>query len=385
MSSTSAEGKVYKKRPHRKVKSGCHICKRRKIKCDELKPQCSNCHRYASECVYPAPSDSERLRPSMSPVAHSPESNGEESYSSGHDLPMRDLALMHQWSVATCYGFGDGFVDDADPWREQVPIIAQQFPFLMRGILALSALHLSKDTSDPNMRIRYLRTAAYHQDLAIPEYRSTLLDVTKENVVAVMIFSAILTIYSFAAPKDAGRSFAEGPPEWIFLHRGVGDMPSHWQSWLEHSFFERQLHRRRLQPVDTSLNPEDYRLHCLESLIASLPLEEANDIPAYEGALYWLRQAYAHTYNPVSMLGGKYALLFWIERVPQGYIDLLSLQRPCAMVLLANAAVLLKRASHFWYLDGFAEHIITEAKQIMGLEYWAWLEYPTQACGMVER
>lgn len=319
----------------------------------------------------------------MSSAAHSPESNIEDFDSSCHDLPMRDLALMHQWSVATCYGFGDGFADDSDPWREQVPIMAQQFPFLMRGILALSALHLAKETLDRNMRIRYLRTAAYHQDLAIPQYRRTLLDVTKENAVAVMAFSAILTIYSFAAPKDEGRLFAEGPPEWILLHRGVGDIPSHWQSWLEHSFFERQLHRRILQPVDPSLNPEDYRLHSLESLIASLPLEEANEAPAYESALYWLRQAYAHTYNPESMLRGKSALLFWIERVPQCYIDLLSLQRPCAMILLANAAVLITRASHFWYLDGIAEHIIAEVEQVMGIEYWPWIDFPLQACGMV--
>ncbi|KAJ4354072.1 uncharacterized protein N0V89_005805 [Didymosphaeria variabile] len=319
----------------------------------------------------------------MSPAAPSPESYSEEFYGGPHDLPMLDLALMHQWSIATCYGFGDGFAEDSDPWREHIPIMAQHFPFLMRGILALSALHLAKNTLDRDMRIRYLRTAAYHQDLAIPEYRSTLLDVTKENAAAVMAFSAILTIYSFAEPKDPGRLFAEGPPEWFLLHRGVGDIPSHWQSWINNTFLDRQMHRRRLQPIDPSLNPEDYRLQCLEALIASLPFEEANEAPAYEGALYWLRQAYAHTYNPESMLGGKYALLFWIERVPQGYIDLLSLQRPRAVVLLANAAVLVQRASHFWYLEGLAEHIITEAKQVMGFEFLPWIDWPVQACGMV--
>ncbi|KAL1608451.1 hypothetical protein SLS60_003393 [Paraconiothyrium brasiliense] len=262
--------------------------------------------------------------------------------------------------------------------------MAQQCPFLMRGILALSALHLAKTTLDRDTRVNYLRTAAYHQDLALPEYRTTLLDVTKENVAAVMAFSAILTIYSFAAPKDPGRVFAECPPEWIFLHRGVGDIPSHWQSWIQNTFLDRQMHRRRLQPVDPSLNPEDYRLHCLEALIASLPLEEANEAPAYEGALYWLRQAYAHTYNPESITGGLHALLFWIERVPQGYMDLLSMQRPRAMILLANAVVLVKRASHFWYLEGFAEHTIAEAKQVVDFELLPWIDWPMQVCGMVQ-
>ncbi|KAJ4302739.1 hypothetical protein N0V90_001629 [Kalmusia sp. IMI 367209] len=322
----------------------------------------------------------------MTPPTFSPESYPEESssgYSGSYDLPMRDLALMHQWCVATCYGFGDKFADDSDPWREQIPMMAQQFPFLMRGILALSALHLAKNCIDQSMRVRYLRTAAHHQDLAIPEYRTTLLDVTKDSAPAVMAFSAILTIYSFAAPKDPGTLFAEGPHEWIFLHRGVGDIPVHWQGWLENSFLSRQMHRRRLQPVDPSLNPEDYRLHYLQALIATLPLEEANDAPAYEGALYWLRQAYAHTYNHQSMLGAKYAVLFWIERVPQSYIDLLSLQRPRAMVFLANMAVLLKRASHFWYFEGFAEHILAEVKPLLGHELLPWIEWPMQACGLV--
>lgn len=296
---------------------------------------------------------------------------------------MRDLALMQHWTVATCYGFGDIFVDDSNAWREHVPMLAQQFPFLMRGILALSALHLAKTTPDRNLRNSHLQTAAYHQDLAIPEYRSALLDVKHDNAEAIMAFCAILTIYSFAAPKEPGLLFAEGQPEWVFLHRSVGDMPLHWQSWLENSFLDRHLHRRRLGTVDPSLNPEDYRLGCLEALITSLPPDEASEAPAYEGALYWLRQAYAHANNPESMLGEKDALLFWIERVPQAYVELLSLHRPRAMVFLANATVLVKGASHLWYFEGFAEHMINEARQVMGVEYLPWIDWPLQAYGMV--
>ena len=114
---------------------------------------------------------------------------------------MRDLALLHQWSVSTCYGFGDDFLDDVMPWRDHLPVLAQQFPFLMRGMLALSALHLAKNATNAHTRVKFLRTAAYHQDLALPEYRGMLLDVTRENAVPVLAFSAMLAIYSFAAPK----------------------------------------------------------------------------------------------------------------------------------------------------------------------------------------
>lgn len=356
----------------------------KRVQCDELKPQCSNCHRYAAECVYPVLTEIEQGRPSETPPAHSPESNSEDLYSTSPYLPMRDLALMHQWSVSTCHGFGDKFIDDADPWREQIPILAQQFPFLMRGILALSAIHLAKKSLDRHTRISYLQTAAYHQDLAIPEYRSALLDVTKENVTAVVAFSNILTIYSFSSSKDANRMFADDPFEWISLHRGgIEEIPGHWQGWIEEGCFHRQLQRRKLQPVDPSLNPEDYRLHCLEAVIATLPGEEMHEASAYQEALYWLRQSFAHTYNQESMIGPKYAFILWIERVPQSYIDLINLQRPRAMIFFANAAVLVKRSSHFWFLEGFAEHLMMQTKELLPVELLPWIDWPMQTCGMV--
>ena len=49
--------------------------------------------------------------------------------------------------------------------------------------------------------------------------------------------------------------------------------------------------------------------------------------------------------QPWEQTRSQYAILFWIERVPQDFIDLINLQRSQAMVYLAIAAVLLKRAA----------------------------------------
>jgi hypothetical protein len=263
---------------------------------------------------------------SATPPTHSGESYTEDESDSSYAVHMKDLTLMHQWSVATCYEFGDTFQEETDLWRHQTPILAQQFPSLMHGTLAFSALHLAKTSMDPNSRDRYLRTAAAYQDLALIEYRCMLLNVTKETAVAVMAFSAMLTVYSFAAPQNPCRAFAEGTFGWIVLHRAAADMAVDWELYIDNSLLARQMHRRMLQPVDPLLDPEDYRLHCLEALIAFLPCEEANKAPAYKGALYWLRRAYAHTYCNESMLGANYAVLYWIERVPPGFIDLIGLQ-----------------------------------------------------------
>ncbi|KAF2733545.1 hypothetical protein EJ04DRAFT_271353 [Polyplosphaeria fusca] len=411
-----SEPKVYKKRPHRKVKSGCSTCKRRKIKvslrlrrlfqpsifvltrpkCDEDKPQCSNCARYSADCVYPSPSSSSDTSrdhastsaPTTPSLVHTPESIVEEPPvpqcpPGTNDLPIRDLVLMHQWSVSTCFGFGDEFPGEADPWRVDVPVLGQQNHFLMRGILAVTSLHLSRLTMDPAVRVKYIQLAAYHQDLALPDYRRTILNVTEHNVAAILAFSALTTVYSFAAPKDPGSFFSGGAPEWIFLHRGVGTIPPEWQDWVDRSPLSHQMHRRRIGPIDATINPEDFRLIGLYGILSSLPLEEHGEGEHYEDALHWLRQAFAHTFNPESRMGPKYAVLFFIERVSQGFLELLNLQKPRALILLAHLCILLHRASKFWYLDGFAPHVLSEMQPGLSHEFLPWIEWPLEVCGIV--
>lgn len=298
------------------------------------------------------------------------------------ELPMTALALMHQWSTRTCYGFGDQSMVEKEYWRDEVPVIAQQFPFLMRGILASSALHLGKGCTADHMRTGYLRIAAYHHALAIPEYRSHLCNLTKESAPAVMAFACMLTMYSFASPKYPGMLFAEGQPEWMYLHRGVHAIPMHWETWAEDAFIGRQISRNILPIVDPSINPDDWRLCDLERLVTSLPPEEVPHGPAYQAAIYWLRQAFAHTYIPESQLGPVYAVLFWIERVPQSYFDLLMLQRPRAMVFMAYVGALMKRSSNLWYVGEFPEHIVMEARNLLSPDLHSLIAWPMQVCGL---
>ncbi|KAH9205418.1 hypothetical protein DL95DRAFT_317658 [Leptodontidium sp. 2 PMI_412] len=40
------------RRPHQKPHHGCTTCKRRKIKCDEMRPDCSPCSKRHSRCSF---------------------------------------------------------------------------------------------------------------------------------------------------------------------------------------------------------------------------------------------------------------------------------------------------------------------------------------------
>ena len=60
----------------------------------------------------------------------------------GPVLNMLDLELLHNFSTSTCYTL------HSDPalktlWRINVPQLGFQYDFVMRGLLALSALHMA--------------------------------------------------------------------------------------------------------------------------------------------------------------------------------------------------------------------------------------------------
>ncbi|KAF2714999.1 hypothetical protein K504DRAFT_445917 [Pleomassaria siparia CBS 279.74] len=361
--------------------------------CDEEKPICSNCSRYCSDCVYPTSYPNTPRHSSATPTPpfiKSPGSTVDDSPSSqcssgAHDLALRDLGLMHQWTISTCHDFGDGFAGGGEPWRTDIPILAQQHHFLLRGILAVTSLHLSKSTMDPSLRGQYIHLAACHQDLALPEYRVSLIDVTESNATAVLAFSALTVIYSLATAKDAGTLFASGCPEWILLARGVGSIPPHWENWIERGCLGMQtMHRRRLQNIDAKLHPEDYRLLALHGLFSNLNPGEQHESAHYKQALYWLRQAFAHCSNVESRVSPICAVMYWVERVPQEFLDLVILQKSRAIVLMAHFCILVKRASHLWYAAGAAEDMMIELHGNLNPKFLPWMEWPLRTFGMMQ-
>ena len=68
--STALVKKAASRRGHFKSRLGCFNCKRRRVKCNELRPSCTPCKRLKLSCAYPATpaptwSGSIRANPSM--------------------------------------------------------------------------------------------------------------------------------------------------------------------------------------------------------------------------------------------------------------------------------------------------------------------------------
>jgi len=116
------------RKSHSKSRNGCLNCKKRRIKvrvlfifygsladwfkCNEQKPQCSNCIKHATRCSFAINFPPPPLPSFIGIHGASPSSNGTasgstphpaEGLSGGHPpLNIMDLELLHNYNTATC-------------------------------------------------------------------------------------------------------------------------------------------------------------------------------------------------------------------------------------------------------------------------------------------
>lgn len=278
-------------------------------------------------------------------------------------------------------------------WRDEIPRMALKQPFLMRGLLAVSALQLARLL--PEQKEHYLAVAAHHQNLALPSYRYLVEDIdhrmTAENCHAILAFGHLTTAYAFASPHPPGSVLfsglcsSTGVPEWLHLLRGARGIlsvakDSVAKDWITEAPFMFTL-RGLPETVDVSLSPEDFQLSTLGVEIDSLKVttpEEYHELDIYRESLFLLRQTFAIPYQPGEVLGVKFAVFVWVEVVPAEFLELLSSLKPVALVILAHLCVLLKKCENFWFIKGAAERIIFEVNDILDESWRPWIAWAMQ-------
>ncbi|KAF4636962.1 hypothetical protein G7Y89_g1120 [Cudoniella acicularis] len=297
------------------------------VKCDELKPKCSRCIRYSEDCIYsPIPSGPSSRFARTTADFSGPIQVPKDVNNSTTELNLGDLELLQNWIFHAYEGFGDGKPGDSIIWQRDIPELAVKHPFLMRGILAVSALH--KGRMKPEEKPHYLATAAYHQNLALPSYRYIVDDVVhrmdEDNCRAILAFGTLTSVYAFASPHPpgsilfAGLCSSTGVPEWIRMIRGKRNIRDIAKGWdVEGVFLSSERHF--LESPDLSLSPDDGELTLLDQRIESLGpgiVEDAEERFIYHETLMLLRKCFAMPYQPNSPLGFKFVIFLWVELVP---------------------------------------------------------------------
>jgi hypothetical protein len=291
---------------------------------------------------------------------------------------------MHNYSLYTC----DSLMLNTEVrrlWRVAIPEEALKHPFLMQGLLAMSALHLTSQR--PNERSLWTPLALKHQNTALAIFRSTLPALNAENCHALFCLSILISVTSMAF-----LSYGTLPPpgrtlpvsdiiEPFTLIRGCGEIVGVAAAWLcvgpigsiltGHVFdYSRGPETAAAIPVTEHFrnlhakmekacpNKADFQilsetLLSLQSVFTEVVCSQGDELSEDPG------------------VGWK-----WPNMVSKEYIALLRESHGGALVLYAHFAIISEVWKDKWYLKGWPARVVQSISSNIDLSWKECMKWP---------
>lgn len=166
------------------IVKGCLTCRKRKVKCDELKPDCGRCVRLQRTCSWSDEVQLSQKRGSdyessttiihgsstRAPALQLSRPSGQNFIIEFPNLDRQTIPYMHHFITFCCRFIAYPNDSEGNPFQEKLVPLAASSPPLLHAMTALSAAHLSR--SQPQHSL----TAANHYSLALRALNETLSD-----------------------------------------------------------------------------------------------------------------------------------------------------------------------------------------------------------------
>ncbi|KAF8857555.1 hypothetical protein BDZ45DRAFT_674606 [Acephala macrosclerotiorum] len=390
------------RKTHRKTRTGCRTCKSRKIKCDEQRPSCHNCIKHSVQCDFLVTASNGsvgNLSVADTPANHSPhisgglpqyDQNGDSSMLGEGPLPtlnLIDLELLHNYVTSTA------FTLHTDPamktmWRINVPQLGFQNDFVMRGILALSALHMAR--YKPERRDFYMSQAIIQHQAGLRMTTGLLASITKENCSAIYLFSGLTLYFTLASPRKPGDFLLVGEngiADWLYLVKGTNFIIESSEEYL----FSGPLGpmfiagRRRTEIKEQMLQEcagQDDPLTQLSLLISETSPDRQN-LHIYMAAIHTLRKSFVFHYKQAPAGHETGDIFFWVFKVPDEYLQLLKQHTQESLAIFAYFCVVLKRLDAHWWMEGWSTHLMARIWNLLDEEHRLWIRWPVEEIGWI--
>lgn len=256
--------------------------------------------------------------------------------------------------------------------------IGFRHPYLLRGVLAISALHLA--TLNPDLAVDFLVQASAQYNCALLDFRHTLQDVNDENCVAVFAFSCITVIHAFAVAQiHKPVNPIEDLVNCMRLVQGVGAiLRPHWET----------LKATELGPLlenspKGGIRGEVPEVLQLKSLVSLLPnYDEGATAVTCLHAIDLLHTVLIEC-EPRAENQPYMAFLFtWPALLSPEFFSSLSEHEPVSIIILAHFAAMLGQKGSCWWIACWNTYILRSVETILSTDLLKWLSWPKKIMGI---
>ncbi|KAF2144800.1 uncharacterized protein K452DRAFT_147599 [Aplosporella prunicola CBS 121167] len=410
-----------KRKAHRKSRLGCGNCKKRRIKCDERKPACTNCIHHDIDCDFkssiltPSASTGPQLSlpleaslvftapgPGVSPAnfpasasqlplpdvlstdLHTLETSNLQALNNrlAGPLDLSDLELLHHYTTSAYKRMTHGPVLET-LWRVTVPEVGFEHHFVMHGVLAFSAIDLAR--THPERSVYYLLQGHQHRDKGLRLASAELSTITPHNCHALYVFAVLTATIGMSAGPQPGEYLlfgAHGVAAWLVLFQGVQSIFLTAKDCLTSSCLGalfRVGSRMAKIRQETAALPEDEHIQGLRLLVSDV-LANKPDRHVCVAAIDDLSLSYKATRRSERPDRESQLVFIWLYRLSDEFIALVQAHDPVALAVFAYFSVLLKPLT-IMCCEGWTRHLVSGIYSFMDERFRPWLAWPMQEAG----
>ena len=288
---------------------------------------------------------------------------------------IEDFALFHHFTSVTAHIIANDNAESS-PWKNTVPALATDYPYLLRAILAVAAVHLSLLNPD---KAHYRRLAAEHQAKSISLFKTALGNHSPDIAAPLFATSALYATYYFATSRDpASLLFTTdppGPPVWVLPSRGCAAIFLQHEGDLTDGPLGGMLKGYLEMKPKAGPNPSDIHLTTLQDRLKVPPEEQS----AVSSALKELRACFAIS-DGGDAVRRKVGTLRFTSAVQFEFLEMVGQKRQPALVIMAFWCVLLHRLDSRWWLHrpALAQEVLDVIIPLLDAESLELIQWPIQ-------
>jgi len=295
-------------------------------------------------------------------------------------LDLSDFPLLHHYTISTSYTLA--VVPGLQTFmRVNLPQLAFRNNFLLHGLLAVAALHLSRFKRDASDANSYMTKALQHYGIALRIATLLMEELDVKDGPALYLFSLLSSTFTLGLGPKSGDG-SNDIIDWLVQVRGMKYVLETRPEILHHEALS-PLFEISIRNMAHTSSGIDHLPELRDQICRFNP--PSAELKTYLTALDQLSERFdvvASSSRKASQIFPQLVLL-WLYLLEDDFVRLLQEGKPIALVILAHFCILLNSLGSWWWLRGWMEYLLSAIHDSLNQEFRIWMQRPMEETGWI--